>query len=370
LLLLLISRCALAAAGKDASFIIVDKAEGVAPIVDGDITGARKEAEQKAYRDALRQAIGERVYGNRESVEIMEDSVVYAQVRDKIFRQANGIVKRFKITDEKIEKIVDSGTGAIHSFIRITASCKVGTLAIDGVLGPAVIDAMGNPRVLILVDEHIAGKKSSVSAAERAIFSVFEKAGYLILNSSGPVNAKKSGAEVLLLGKAETSHVLREKRDGVSIFLVTARVHLQAFVGETEHLIGSKTVETSLESTRPTGVGAGKSLTKAASQASKEMIHKIAYALAFNSQNGSPGVAVNIEIGGVSFSEAEIIIKALQKLVGRSGGVYERAYGNNVLEADVVTDITAKNIASFLSGQGIEIESFTQHTVRGKGSVR
>jgi hypothetical protein len=372
---------AFAAAGQEIT--VVDDAEGFAAVIDGNLAAARKEAERTAYNDALRKASEVLVYGARMSEEIEENNDFYSNVREKIFRQSQGIVKNFKVKNERIEKITDPKTGEEHQFLHVTASCKVSLLALDGVLGPAVIDAIGNPRVVFLIDEQVGGKKSSLSAVETESLRVFEKAGYLLVNpaqagvpSNIPASAYDTpekwrnsmtglNAEVIILGEAGTSHALRSKSDGVSIFLVKARAHLKAILVETGHQISSKAAEFSLESTRPLDAGAAKGLTNAASIASKELIHKIAYALAFGT-TGSPGLAVNIKIKDVSFKEAEAITKGLQRIVGQSGGVYERSYKNNLLELDVVSENSAKSIASFLSKNEVEIESFTSHTVSGR----
>ena len=364
------------AATQQNTVFTVNDAKGVAPVIKGDKAGALKLAREDAYRDSLRKSIGELVYGVRGSEEILENNVVYSKVRDKIFRKANGIVKEFKIIDEKIEKMTDPKTGEDIYTMRITATCKVSVLALDGVLGPEVIDAMGNPRILILIDEQISGKKSSLSAAEAETIRVFEKAGYTLLSSrradinpaliyDAPEKWKNStgssGAEVLVLGKAKTSHVLKEKHGPASIYRVNADVQLKAVVSETGHQIASNSAKNSTDSTQPAGAGASKSLTSAASSASKEMIHKIAYALAFNAQ-----VAVNIKINNISFKEVETILKALQRLAGREGGVYERGYSNQSLEIDFVSIRSSRDIASYLSEQAIEIESFTSHTIVGR----
>jgi transcriptional regulator CtsR len=96
------------------------------------------------------------------------------------------------------------------------------------------------------------------------------------------------------------------------------------------------------------------------------MVHKIAYALAFGSQGGSLGPAVNIKIADISFQEIESITNLLERLAGRSGTVYERNYDKKLLELDMVSDRNAKTIASYLSKNGVEIESFTSHTIRGR----
>ena len=50
--------------------------------------------------------------------------------------------------------------------LHLSAVCDVAEAALDGVLGPAVIDALGNPRIMVLLDERIGDKPSFLSTAE------------------------------------------------------------------------------------------------------------------------------------------------------------------------------------------------------------
>ena len=116
------------AAGK---FITVE-AEGYAPIVDGAKNKAREDAKRSVMREALEKALGAYVTGITE----MKNFEV---VKDKVFSQSQGIVKRMDIQREW-----EDSDGLLH----LSAVCDVAEAALDGVLGPAVIDALGNPRIM------------------------------------------------------------------------------------------------------------------------------------------------------------------------------------------------------------------------------
>ncbi|MDR1376336.1 MAG: hypothetical protein LBJ22_02400, partial [Synergistaceae bacterium] len=103
--------------------------------------------------------------------------------------------------------------------------------------------------------------------------------------------------------------------------------------------------------------------------ASKEIVHKIAYSLVSGSAGGVPGITINVKIAGISFREAEALEGALRELAGKSGGVYEREYRDNVLQVDVVSEKTARAVASFLSENGISVESVTAQTISGRGGI-
>jgi hypothetical protein len=149
---------------QEGDLYVVDDAEGYAPINNGNKNAAREEAKREAYRDALEKALGATVTGITE----MQN---YQVVKDKVFSQTTGIVKSLDVLREWEEEGV----------LYISALCKVSYAALDGVLGPAVIDALGNPRIMLLIDERIEGGENEwISATENETSRVFEKAGYLL----------------------------------------------------------------------------------------------------------------------------------------------------------------------------------------------
>ncbi len=142
--------------------ITVD-AEGMAAVVDGNVTRAREEAKRQLYRDALEKGIGAYVQGITE----MKDFEV---VRDRVFSQSQGLVTSVKNSSERVDS-----DGILH----LTATCIVSEKKLDGLLGPAVIDMLGNPRIMVLVDEVVEGERQFLSRSEGEVLSTFQKAGYL-----------------------------------------------------------------------------------------------------------------------------------------------------------------------------------------------
>ncbi|GHS95059.1 hypothetical protein AGMMS50276_09340 [Synergistales bacterium] len=372
LLLLAAVICApsLSAAGvrQERGMYIVDDAEGYAPVKNNNKNAARDEAKRVAYSDALEKALGAMVTG----VTQMENFEV---VRDKVFSQTNGLVKKFDITREWVDK-----DGLLH----LTAKCAVAAAALDGVLGPAIIDIIGNPRVMILIDERIGDQQAFISSAEAETLRVFEKAGYLIVDpdqARALINidlgsayndpskildaARTLRAEVIILGKAIGAPFRQGKIEGITMFGVRGAVQLKAVLTKTAYQIGSKTIEktTGKKPSLTVEDGANRCFNEAAAEASKEIVHKIAYALVSGSPGGVPGITVNIKIAKISFKGVEYIEEILKELAGKGGGVYERDYSNNVLEVDVNSEKNARAIASTLSYFGLEINGLTQQTI-------
>jgi hypothetical protein len=352
--------------------LITVEVEAAAPVKDNNKNAAREEAKLDAYRNALEQAMGARVEGITE----MEN---YAIVKDKVFSQTKGVVKKFDILSEKLDA---------DGMLVITARCGVAETALDGVLGPAVLNAIGNPRILFIIDEIVKDAKPHISATESEALRVFEKAGYLIIdpdqaralitvdpaaafNDPSKVMdaARTTRADVVVLGKAYADSFYNDKKLGVPRFSVETTVQLKAVLTKTAYQITSQTVEakTKNEATmaRSIGEGAAKFFAQATNAAANQIVHKIAYALVSGQEGGVSGAAVNIRISNISFQQAQAIQEALNGLAGKSGSVFERGYKDKVLEIDVNSEKTAKDIASFLAGQGVEIEGYDSQTVSG-----
>lgn len=355
------------AAGK----LITVEVEGYAPIVDGAKNKAREDAKRSVMREALEKALGAYVTGITE----MKDFEV---VKDKVFSQSQGIVKRMDILREW-----EDSDGVLH----LSAVCDVAEAALDGVLGPAVIDALGNPRIMVLLDERIGDKPSFLSTAESEVLRVFEKAGYLLVDptQAGTLKdidlaaarsandpeklreiARDFQADVLIYGKAYASAYADQKISGVRIYGVRSTVQLKAVLSASAYQLGSDTYEekqkgTSLED------GAVKGLKPGASRAGKSLVNKIAYALISGSAGGIPGRTVKIKLTGVAFKEAKALKEELSGIEGVTG-VYQRQFRKGELELDVVSDKTAEDLASILSDRGCEIDGVSGALVEGRGA--
>ena len=355
------------AAGK----LITDEVEGYAPIVDGAKNKAREDAKRSVMREALEKALGAYVTGITE----MKNFEV---VKDKVFSQSQGIVKRMDILREW-----EDSDGVLHLF----AVCDVAEAALDGVLGPAVIDALGNPRIMVLLDERIGDKPSFLSTAESEVLRVFEKAGYLLVDptQAGTLKdidlaaarsandpeklreiARDFQADVLIYGKAYASAYADQKISGVRIYGVRSTVQLKAVLSASAYQLGSDTYEekqkgTSLED------GAVKGLKPGASRAGKSLVNKIAYALISGSAGGIPGRTVKIKLTGVAFKDVKALKEELSGIEGVTG-VYQRQFRKGELELDVVSDKTAEDLASILSDRGCEIDGVSGSLVEGRGA--
>ncbi|MDR1509765.1 MAG: hypothetical protein LBS53_09005 [Synergistaceae bacterium] len=340
--------------------------ESHATIYDGAKNTARKHARTAAVQYALEEAIGPLV-GITSRV---RESNLVSTLADKIFSQATGIVKDFKITREWVE----DGT------LYISAACRVSEVALDGVLGPVMIDTLGNPRIMILIDERIGDKPSFSSITESETLKVFEKAGYAIVKPPSTASdisaarksrdmnflkeiAKKYGADVLVRGEAYASSFARQKIEGIDIYGVNSRVQLTAVLSNTGYNLGSDSVEKKTKGISAED-GAVKGFRAASPAAARNIVYKIAYALASGLEGAIPGRTVNVKITGVSSRNAQDINVLLQEADGVTS-VYFRGYSDRTVTLDVISDKPAEEVAALLSDNGVEVDTIAFDIVEG-----
>jgi len=277
ILILVFAAAAQAKVRLENGLYIVDDAEGYAPVVNGKKAAAREEAKRMAYRDALEKALGACVTGITE----MEN---YEVTRDKVFSKSAGIVKNFEVIKETVDE---------DGVLNIKGVCKVAEKALDGVLGPDVIASLGNPRVMILIDERVGDETPFISAVESETLRIFERAGYLIVDpdqtktllhldaksafSEDPVAAKTLRADIIIVGRAYANAF-----DGITLYGVKGTVQLKAVLTKTAYQVTSKTVEraTGKKPAQTVEGGAERCFKEATGAAADEIVYKIAYNMA------------------------------------------------------------------------------------------
>lgn len=349
---------------------VVDDAEGWAPVKDGNKAAAREEAKRMAYRDALEKALGACVTGVTE----MEN---YEVTRDKVFSKASGLVKDFQILTEKVDE---------DGMLVLVGVCKVEERALDGELGPDVIAMLGDPRIMILVDERVGETVPFISATESEALRIFERAGYLIVDPEqartllhldpasafdDPVKlaeaARTLRADIIVVGRAYADKFAAQKINGIMLYGVKGTVQLKAVLTKTAYQVGSQTVERSTGKVPAQTVegGAERCFKEATAQAAEQIVYKIAYSMA-SAGSALGGITVNVRLTDVSFQDAERIGELLRELAGKGGEVFERSYEGKRLELDIVSEKTARAVASFLSENGVDVEGLTAQTIEGK----
>ena len=349
-----------AAVRAEKNTYFIDDAQGSAVIKDGNKQKARDEARKMAYQDAINKAM-EMFAGSPDD-----------DMKNRVFAKSQSMVKNFKVTSENVEDDV----------LTITGSCSVGERAFDGVLGPEVISMLGNPRVMIVVDERVGEKAPFISVVETELLQIFEKAGYLIVDKDQAETllaldpkkafndpsmlegaAKTLRADIIIVARA-TGGAAHTQKYGVHMYKPSGTVQVKAVLTKTAYQISSTTVSGGSAkwggSSSPNGI-----FKSGVRKAAEEIIYKIAYKMASAGSLG--GTTVNIKLAGATFKDIEQFTEYLRE----TGQVFERSYSKELTELDLVSPKTARNVASLISdyevsGGKVEVEGLTAQTVTAR----
>ena len=350
---------------QTAQKLIEVQAEGTAPVIDDRRGEARQAALHALNRDALDKAIGVFVA----SVTKIEN---YQVVSDKVYAQASGLVKKVQVVREWVDE---------YSVMHVIASCGVAEKALDGVLGPAVIDALGNPRILIMIDN---------PTVQSVVRQAFEKAGYMIINReraerlqeidedyaramNDPAKlrevARDAHAEVLITGSGSSRQLMVQSIYGQKLYKVASSVRLEAVLADTSESIGffdaSWQPSSYSQASLSYSEGAGKGLNICANKVALEMVHKIAYALTSGRAGSLPGRTINVLFTNIDFGAFR---KVKDHLLGISGitSVEQRRFSNGELQADVVLDKSTEDLAGILYDLGFEITGMAGSSIEAR----
>lgn len=185
------------------------EATGSAGIVNGDVAGAKEKARKDALRNAIEMVAGAKV----SSVTMVKD---YTLVSDAVASQSEGLVKSYKILEEKTE----NGAAVIK------VSAVVSKAAAMDAFSLALLEA-GRPKVAIIIAERMAGatdfttgnqergksENMLIEYLQARGLSVVDLAGLSGVNLSGVANtgelsaadaekvAEKADAQYVLIGK-------------------------------------------------------------------------------------------------------------------------------------------------------------------------
>ncbi|MBK9120285.1 MAG: hypothetical protein IPM18_11890 [Phycisphaerales bacterium] len=145
----------------------------------------KDDAVRQALRKALEQGAG---------VWISSQSEVrnFELLRDTIYSMANGIVTDYQILDQRE---VAGGTWKA----RIRATVSRSTVVQQWGEIRATLEQMGNPRIMILIDERIDERPQPASIVERRIAEMFTKAGFNVMSRTGFNDQQRREADAALI---------------------------------------------------------------------------------------------------------------------------------------------------------------------------
>lgn len=345
---------------------IVENVIGTASMKNRKKTVVREEAKAMAYRSAIEQIFNEYMVGIREKTG-------YSSILEKVLSKASSIVK-FTISDETLDE-----NGILH----VSGICKISEKSLHGAIGSDIIKALDNPRIMLLVDEKVAGKAQSVSTTHKEARRAFEKAGYIVVtpDQANPIVdvastkifddqqalyevAKTLRADAIVIGKASAGAFAKQKIYGVTLYGVSGSVQFKAIITQTSQEINSETFSSSTgrKPAGSVGEGASRCLRSATARATEQMLYKIAYGIA-SAGSELNDITINIKIANIEFNDVRNIENKLRELAGVSGEIFERSYKDNLLEIVFTSKKTARDVASFLSEHGLNVTAMTSWTI-------
>jgi len=180
---------------------------GMGSILAGDKAAARDKAIDDAMRKAVEQAIGTTVTSNT----LVQNAVL---VEDNILAWSSGYVSNYKILRE--------GAAPAESYeVEMLATVDTGSLRNDAAALASMIEKMGNPRMMLLVDEKNIGViekwyyfSVDVTACETAMIDVFRNKGFEVVDPGiAKENAQREQVVAALEGNAQKAAALAKTQD-------------------------------------------------------------------------------------------------------------------------------------------------------------
>jgi len=180
---------------------------GMGSILGGDKAAARDKAIDDAMRKAVEQAIGTTVTSST----LVQNAVL---VEDNILAWSSGYVSNYKIIRE--------GMAPAESYeVEMLATVDTGSLRNDASALASMIEKMGNPRMMLLVDEKNIGVSEKwhyfsvdVTACETAMIDVFRNKGFEVVDPGvAKENAQREQVVAALEGNAQKAAALAKTQD-------------------------------------------------------------------------------------------------------------------------------------------------------------
>ena len=180
----------------------VVEAEGTAPIVKGDMNGAKNAALHDAEKNALGLVIG--VYVSQEA--LVSKALL---IEDNITSQTEGYIEKYDVLSESHNE--NFYKTKIRALVRKEdLSAKLKALELEP-------KKLGNPVVVISVKEFIDGKPSETVFAENELKGDFTAMGFVVSDST-------KNADIVVSGKAESSFNTDQGLGGMVSYRATLNV--------------------------------------------------------------------------------------------------------------------------------------------------
>ncbi|MFQ5964231.1 MAG: hypothetical protein ACE5KZ_08115 [Candidatus Scalinduaceae bacterium] len=286
---------------------------GESPIYDGKVAPARQRAIEDAFRNAVRKVLGTFV-----TAESYTQNAI--SIDDSIMTKAKGYINTYEILEEQKDKE--------SILLKVNVVISIEPIKDDLTAMKILIEAMGNPRIILLIDEdgqetirnsyaaehitkiltkkgfNIVDPFSTGNLTEKEILNAFEKGNFIGLDSD------KLQAEILMLGKGRVENITEVEMSGLIGCIVNLDIKVTSI--ETGKIVTE-------QSTRINGVGANResayrnAFSKAGENISSLLIDEITIVWGSSLLNGRD---INLEISVNDYNKLKDFKRRISYLFG------------------------------------------------------
>lgn len=316
-------------------------------------------APDAARNDALRRALEE---GGRVEISSYSQVANFQLIRDTIYSRAEGIVTDYQILDQ------GAGVGGVY-YCKIRA--KVSKTAIASTWGEVqnVLDQIGQPGIMVLIDEYIDGVQDSSSILESKIQEQLSESGFKIYDrrqilALANVESRRAllegntallqataanfGAQIFITGTAHANAAGMEQPYGVRLAIYNCDAVVTMFYTDTALLIATKS--------EPAWRGAARGHNSLSRQAAKTALSNAGAKIVEDiyrtcmqqwATQISAGAEVQLIVEGITMKEALAIKKKLRTIPGVDR-VNGPSFNNGIGTYRIIAKMTAETMVEYL----------------------
>lgn len=346
----------------------------------------RDDAIKRALRRAIEQGAGVQIASFSQTKD-------FALVRDTIYSRAFGLVKDYKILKE------EKGAGGTVE-IEIEAVIRPSAIAETWGEVQNLLDQIGRPKIMVIVDEHIDGELQKESIVGARIEQLLVKAGFdlvapkaidAIRNAEADdaarekndaklaALAKDAGAQILILGNANANRAGLRKIYGTEAAYYNCDVQAKVFYTDTGKLLASEslpTTEAGVRSSKEYSPQAARSALVQATYRDTDapgsrppLANRIYESVMLQwSTMITSGGDIDLEIEGIDFKSYVAVKKSLADFEGVKSvdGEFTKGIGKYRIKADLKAETLAEKLTEKPFSDFFEVVDLKLNRIQAK----
>jgi hypothetical protein len=358
--IILVLLCMMYGYGQDAQVVT---ATGFGAILAGDVVKATEDGTNDALRKAVEQVVGTII----DSKTVTENFMV---IEDKIYSRTTGYVQSYEVlsTNKRVDNSLE---------VTVRAVVKTTDLKndLEGII--TTLRREGMPRTMVLINEENYGQsryqyQSGMNTAETALMNTMMGYGFPFVDAAtvksniqkdalqaalaGDANAaaaiaKRSGAEILIIGNAKTTITQLPMMKSSGMKTCSANMNLRVVRADDAMIIAtssSRGVAAHIDEL----TGSGLAMEKASQQSATDLKDKIIEKFRTN-QFEQRQIQLQV-LGITSFDQLNTIKNSLPYYIRGVKNIYQRHFEAGSALFDIEITQKAESVASELSTKEIE----------------